>query len=88
LVSTTSSELTRHIIGTHHGYGRPIFDQSVLVPHAESDELTAADGRWVRTYGKLTAELNPWALAWLESIVRASDAQASAQPSIVEEEAP
>ncbi len=88
LVSTSSSELTRHIIGTHHGYGRPIFDPSVLVPHAESDELIAADGRWVRTYGKLTAELNPWALAWLESIVRASDAQASAQPSIVEEEAP
>ena len=80
--------LPRQLIGAHHGYGRPVFDLSVRVPHANSDELTAADGAWLQNFGQLTAKLNPWTLAWLESLLRAADAQASADPIVVEEEAP
>jgi CRISPR-associated endonuclease/helicase Cas3 len=88
LVASVSDEITRHVIGTHHGYGRPVFDPTVRVPHAGSDQLTAADGEWLQNFGQLSAEFNPWVLAWLESLVRAADAQASAEPAIVEEEAP
>jgi len=88
LIASVADDLTRHVIGTHHGYGRPVFDPTVRVPHAGSDQLTAADGTWLQNFGQLSNELNPWALAWLESLVRAADAQASAEPAIVEEEAP
>ena len=88
LIASVADNLTRHVIGTHHGYGRPVFDPTVRVPHAGSDQLTAADGTWLQNFGQLSTELNPWALAWLESLVRAADAQASAEPAVVEEEAP
>jgi len=88
LLAPSSDGLSRQLVGAHHGYGRPVFDLSVRVPHAKSDELTTADGTWLQNFGQLTARLNPWTLAWLESLLRAADAQASADPIVVEEEAP
>jgi CRISPR-associated endonuclease/helicase Cas3 len=80
--------LPRQLIGAHHGNGRPVFDPTVRVPHAQSDDLTAADGAWLQNFARITAQHNPWTLAWLESLLRAADAQASADPIVVEEEAP
>ena len=88
LTATSLDGLSRQLIGAHHGYGRPVFDLSVRVPHAKSDELTAADGDWLQNFARLTTQLNPWTLAWLESLIRAADAQASAEPIVVEEEEP
>lgn len=80
--------LPRQLIGAHHGNGRPVFDPMVRVPHAQSEDLTAADGIWLQSFARITAQHNPWTLAWLESLVRAADAQASAEPILVEEESP
>lgn len=87
-MASTAEELTRQLIGAHHGFGRPLFDALVLVPHVDSPGLSAADGVWLQAFGQLSTQFNPWALAWLESLVRAADAQASAEPATIEEEAP
>ncbi len=75
-------ELALHFIAAHHGRARPHFSESEAfdpehpsVRAAEvSQEIPRRFARLQRTYGR-------WGLAYLESILRAADAVASANPS-------
>lgn len=66
--------LTEHLIGSHHGWYRP------LLPPVQGAQLQgfvhAAD------FAELHARYGPWGIAYLEALLRLADWRASAQPSI------
>ena len=74
-------ELALHLIATHHGYARPHF----IEPWA--DDFTTADCEQVHTdvlrrFARLQRKYGRWALAYLESLLRAADWSASAAAGI------
>jgi CRISPR-associated endonuclease/helicase Cas3 len=68
--------LTRHLVATHHGRGRPW-----LTPFADPDIAGAAfaglAAHWPALWSQLLDEHGPWALARAEWLLRAADARAS-----------
>jgi CRISPR-associated endonuclease/helicase Cas3 len=80
-------ELVLHLIGSHHGYGRP------LVPHWEEDDDTSVlarrgskvlesgtgrslarlDSGWTERFSRLNERYGYWGLAYLETILRRAD---------------
>lgn len=84
--------LVRHLIGTHHGWGRPWFP-SVSDPHPISvdvtyqnlvckahttPELHHLNARWIDQFVQLNQHWGYWGLAYLEALVRLADYAASA----------
>ncbi len=71
-------ELIRHLIAVHHGYGRPHFPDPFDPEHFDTEaiarEVPQRFARLQRKYGR-------WGLAYLESLLRAADWAASANPS-------
>jgi CRISPR-associated endonuclease/helicase Cas3 len=63
--------LVRHLVGTHHGHGRPLF------PAAPDPTLWRALAGWGRQFADLQAQFGPWGLAYLEMLVRLADWQVS-----------
>jgi CRISPR-associated endonuclease/helicase Cas3 len=88
LASHTHRDLILHLIATHHGRGRPhfpadeAFDQEWKNSHSEqvAREVPQRFVRLQRKYGR-------WGLAYLESLLRAADYAASANPSELVKEA-
>jgi CRISPR-associated endonuclease/helicase Cas3 len=77
-------ELILHLIATHHGRGRPHFPADEAFDPDHSDAQAAALAQEVpRRYARLQRRHGRWGLAWLESLLRAADAEASAKPSEV-----
>ncbi len=79
-------DLVRHLIAVHHGYGRPHFPEHQafdpeppkgINPDQIAQELPRRFARLQRKYGR-------WGLAYLESVLRAADWAASANPSKIE----
>ena len=75
-------ELVQHLIAAHHGRARPNFprDESFDpsgIPSRDAETAAAVTQR----FGRLQRRFGRWGLAWLESILRAADWAASAQPS-------
>jgi CRISPR-associated endonuclease/helicase Cas3 len=83
--------LVVHLIGTHHGHGRPCF-QPIDDPSPEatryevggasreawSTELQGPlDDDWVETFFELSRAYGPWGLAYLETLVRSADVECS-----------
>lgn len=67
------SDLATHLVESHHGYARPFFPPCAeLAPAAN---IAAAERFWT-----LTRQYGWWGLAYLESILRLADWQASANP--------
>lgn len=84
-----ADDLVRHLIGTHHGYGRP------LPPFwRESESITAKHGGkkitamhvtrwmefgsgWVDCFWALNRRYGYWGLAYLEAVLRRADCVAS-----------
>lgn len=83
-LSDDMQQLVLHLIAAHHGRGRPhfpagkneAFDPDATVARAESvaAEVPRRFARLQRKYGR-------WGLAYLESLLRAADWAASANPS-------
>ena len=73
----TKDPLVSHIIGTHHGNGRPCFSADRLPPRHSAKEFAIADEGWMENFAAVNARHGPWAIAWLESILKAADAIAS-----------
>jgi CRISPR-associated endonuclease/helicase Cas3 len=82
LAQAHDRELVLWLIGTHHGFGRPLF------PHDDPRERPDAlgpqrldfqfEGRdWPQIFEALKARYGPWELARLEAVLRLADHRAS-----------
>ena len=73
---TIADPLVRHLVATHHGYGRPW-----LVPCRDESAPGARHARlenhWPDAWATAVARYGPWRLAGMEWLVRAADARAS-----------
>ena len=78
LEAESHDDLTKALVGSHHGYGRPLFPADSLPPRANATTLAEADGESLTRFAALHESYNPWALAWLESLLKSADARASA----------
>lgn len=80
-------DLVLHLIGAHHGHGRPFFpaiddagDTDVVLDldgehlQAPGDHgLGRVDAGICERFAALNARLGPWQLAWLEAVLRLAD---------------
>lgn len=74
--SAESERLIRHLIGTHHGYGRPWF------PVCDDPEAPGAKeiwlgSTWAQAFAELVDKHGPWVLAGMELLLRVSDIRQS-----------
>ena len=80
-------DLVLHLIGTHHGCGRPFFpvweeDPSITIHiEAEGESFETSSGRalaridsgWVDRFALLNRRYGYWGLSYLEAILRRAD---------------
>jgi CRISPR-associated endonuclease/helicase Cas3 len=75
-------ELVLHLIAVHHGRGRPHFPaDEVLDPDRSEEAARQVAAEVPRRFARLQRKYGRWGLAYLESLLRAADAEASAKPS-------
>ena len=84
-------DLVLHLIGTHHGCGRPFFpvwdDEPGFTVLVEAEgksfetssgkELARIDSGWVDRFALLNRRYGYWGLAYLEAILRRADCMQS-----------
>lgn len=68
--------LIRHLIATHHGFGRPWFP-TCADADAPGVQIGELDGTWLGQFAELRQGLGYWKLAYLELLVRAADIRRS-----------
>ncbi|WP_437715198.1 type I-U CRISPR-associated helicase/endonuclease Cas3 [Sorangium sp. So ce448] len=79
-------ELALHLIAAHHGRARPHFPpEEQFDPEAKGLDVREVGVRVMTRFAALQKRFGRWGLAYLESLVRAADYAASAQPSQVVE---
>jgi CRISPR-associated endonuclease/helicase Cas3 len=75
-------ELVLHLIAAHHGRARPHFPSEELFdPEASGVDFDALGGEIMTRFARLQRRYGRWGLAYLESLLRAADYAASAEPS-------
>ena len=75
-------ELVLHLIAAHHGRARPHFRaDEVFDPDRTQQEATDMALSVPQRFGRLQRKYGRWGLAYLESLLRAADWAASAEPS-------
>lgn len=75
-------DLVRHLIAAHHGRARPHFPAGQDFDPERRDEDSTAMARQVPDrFARLQRKYGRWGLAYLESLLRAADAYASAKPT-------
>ena len=80
-LSPNAQELVLHLIAAHHGRARPHFPEPEVFDPNHPDKVAAAIAREVpRRFARLQRKYGRWGLAYLESLLRAADAYASANP--------
>ena len=72
-VAGGTTALVRHVIGSHHGHGRPWF------PVSPDMGLWRQLGGWARQFQALQHVYGWWGLAYLEALVRLADWKISAE---------
>lgn len=71
-----------HLIAAHHGYARPHFPPEAIVdPKHSAEDAEAISLRVMQCFARLQRRYGRWGLAYLESLLRAADWAASAEPS-------
>jgi CRISPR-associated endonuclease/helicase Cas3 len=78
----TMQDVVLHLIAAHHGYARPHFPTTTTIDPDHTQ--VAADKAAIdipRRYARLQRKYGRWGLAYLESLLRAADWAASAEPS-------
>lgn len=74
--------LALHLIAAHHGYGRPHFPpERAFDPQTPHPIWCSFPGSVSHRFGKLQATYGRWGLAYLESLIRAADIEASQRPT-------
>ncbi|MEP0847599.1 MAG: type I-U CRISPR-associated helicase/endonuclease Cas3 [Phycisphaerae bacterium] len=81
-------DLILHLLAAHHGWARPHFephhfdlgDPGKPVPTAQNEALAV---EVMQRFGRLQQRFGRWGLAWLESLLRCADAQASRQTAVL-----
>jgi CRISPR-associated endonuclease/helicase Cas3 len=81
-LAALNDALTRHLVATHHGHGRP-WGPACADPQAEGAALVHLDSRWARQWAELVQAQGPWRLAEMEWLLRAADARASMEEAAV-----
>lgn len=77
-----SKDLVRHLIAAHHGRARPHFPHGQDFDPERLEEASKCLARKVPDrYARLQRKYGRWGLAYLESLLRAADAYASANPA-------
>ncbi len=80
-------ELVLHLLGSHHGRSRPLFvANEAFDTNGGEGEAQRLAREVPRRYARLQRKYGRWGLAWLESLLRAADATASANPSEVRDD--
>jgi CRISPR-associated endonuclease/helicase Cas3 len=75
-------QLVLHLIAAHHGRARPHFPaDEVFDPSASVAADTLMAQAVPQRFGRLQRRFGRWGLAYLESLLRAADWSASANPS-------
>ena len=69
-------DLVLHLVAAHHGRARPVIETAGCDDGPPS-QLTARARDVALRFARLQKHFGPWGLAWLESILRAADQQAS-----------
>ena len=71
-------DLVLHLIAAHHGHARPFFDFRAFDREKfNTSENQRANIEVMQRFGRLQKRFGRWGLAWLESLLRCADAQAS-----------
>ncbi len=79
-------DLVLHLVAAHHGRARPHFRTPELFdPEAKKLDPEAVGYEVLRRFARLQRRYGRWGLAYLESLLRAADYAASAEPSKVED---
>lgn len=79
-----TQDIVLHLIATHHGFGRPHFDnERAFDPEPRGRDTAKAALEVLLRFARLQRKFGRWGLAYLESLLRAADYQASAFPSKV-----
>lgn len=82
-----SQDVVLHLIAAHHGRARPHFPvDEVTDPATAFTDVQALAGEVPLRFARLQRRFGRWGLAYLESILRAADYAASANPSSTLEE--
>ncbi len=71
-------DLALHLIATHHGMGRPHFDEAVYADFTD-EQRDAVHLDSLRRFARIQKKYGWWRLAWLENLLRCADALASAE---------
>ena len=69
-------ELALHLIGAHHGFGRPVIGVNGC-QDAPPSALRERAREVAFRFARMQKRWGPWGLAWWESLVRAADQRAS-----------
>jgi CRISPR-associated endonuclease/helicase Cas3 len=81
-------DLILHLIAVHHGYGRPHFPEDRAFDPEPPKGVCAGEiaAEVPRRFARLQRKYGRWGLAYLESLLRAADWAASANPTAFVEE--
>lgn len=75
-------DLVLHLIAAHHGRGRPHFpNEEAFDPEPKGKDMPSIAFEVPRRFARLQKKYGRWGLAYLESLLRAADYAASANPS-------
>lgn len=87
-LSTDMQDVVLHLIAVHHGYGRPHFPiDRAFDPEPKGQQAEEIAAAVAQRFARMQRRYGRWALAYLESLLRAADYAASAKPSrFVEDE--
>lgn len=77
-----AKDLVQHLIAAHHGQARPHFTATQIIdPNHRAVDCEPLAVEVPRRFARLQRKYGRWGLAYIESILRAADWHASANPS-------
>lgn len=81
-LSDEDRDLVLHLVAAHHGRARPHFaDEELFDPEVRGVDVKDTGLEVIRRFARLQHRYGRWGLAYLESLLRAADYAASADPT-------